>query len=72
MLEGALPCRIFVQYVKRCSTLVAILVDKVSRGSTTTQLELGENCSFANLFPKAGWQIGFKIQNLVGIYPNNS
>jgi hypothetical protein len=42
MLEAALPCRIFVQYIKRCSTPEAVLVDKLSRTSTTTPVELGK------------------------------
>jgi len=36
MLEAALPCRIFIQYHRRCSTDEAKLVDRLSRKSTTT------------------------------------
>jgi hypothetical protein len=36
MLEASLPCRIFMQYQRRCSTDEAKLVDRLSRTSTTT------------------------------------
>ncbi len=36
MLEAILPCRIFIQYQRRCSTEAAKLVDRLSRQSTTT------------------------------------
>ena len=35
ILEATLPCRIFIEYQKRCSNDQAILVDKLSRLSTT-------------------------------------
>ncbi len=40
ILEATLPCRIFVQHTKRCSTTPAKLVDKLSRTSTTDQMAL--------------------------------
>ncbi len=40
ILEATLPCRIFVQHRKRCSTTPATLVDKLSRASTTDQSAL--------------------------------
>jgi hypothetical protein len=39
MLEAVLPCRIFMQYQRRCSTDEAKLVDRLSRASTTTQAD---------------------------------
>ncbi len=37
LLEALLPCRIYVHYIKRCSTTPAKVVDQLSRTSTTTQ-----------------------------------
>jgi hypothetical protein len=39
MLEAVLPCRIFIQYQRRCSTDEAKLVDRLSRASTTSQAD---------------------------------
>jgi hypothetical protein len=40
VLEAALPCRIHVQHIPRCSTKPARLVDALSRKCTTTPAEL--------------------------------
>jgi hypothetical protein len=37
LLEAMLPCRIYVHYLKRCSTTPARIVDQLSRTSTTTE-----------------------------------
>jgi hypothetical protein len=37
LLEAMLPCRIYVHYLKRCSTKPARIVDQLSRTSTTTE-----------------------------------
>jgi len=37
LMEATLPCRIFILHQKRCSTIPATLVDKLSRSSTTDQ-----------------------------------
>jgi hypothetical protein len=44
MLEAALPCRIFIQYQRRCSTDEAKLVDRLSRTSTTTKDDYAQLC----------------------------
>ncbi len=58
MLEAALPCRIFTQYVKRCSTPEAILVDKLSRASTTDPTALAKIAHLKTVTPQgplAAW-----------------
>jgi hypothetical protein len=37
LLKAMLPCKIYVHYLKRCSTTPAKLVDQLSRSSTTTK-----------------------------------
>ncbi len=37
LIEALLPCRIYIHYLKRCSTTPAKVVDQLSRESTTTK-----------------------------------
>jgi hypothetical protein len=40
LLEAILPCRIYVEYVPRCSSPSSVLADKLSRQSTTDKQAL--------------------------------
>ncbi len=38
LIEALLPCRVYVHYLKSCSTTPAKIVDQLSRESTTTEV----------------------------------
>jgi hypothetical protein len=53
LCEFILPCRIYVSYIPRCSTPQALLADKLSRYSTTTEVDL-QQLSHLNIYQPQG------------------
>jgi hypothetical protein len=69
VIEAALPCKIYVEHVHRCSTYAAWLADAFTRGSTTPIDFLRKNRNLKIHKPKSPLQKMFRNPSVNWMFP---